>query len=96
MLVGASAIVFAKLSAWVYARSVELLAISPYWPLLVTPFVFAFLSWSTRGSFMATRGSDIPQAIAALGIDDPVFRGKLLSLPVAIGKMVLTYFRKPG
>jgi H+/Cl- antiporter ClcA len=90
VLVGVSAIVFAKLSAWVYARFVELLAISPYWPLVVTPLVFAFLSWSTRGSLMATRGSGIPQAIAALRIDDAHFRGQLLSLPVAVGKMVLT------
>jgi len=40
--------------------------------------------------FMATRGSGIPQAIAALKVDDPGFRGRLLSVPVAAGKMILT------
>jgi H+/Cl- antiporter ClcA len=90
VLVGVSAIVFAEASAWVYARFVQLLAWSPYWPLLVTPLVFALLSWSTRGVLKATRGSGIPQAIAALKIEDAEFRGRLLSLRVAIGKMLLT------
>lgn len=90
VLVGGSAILFARLSGWVYALFVQLLAISPRWPLLVTPLVFAFLSWSTRGPLIATRGSGIPQAIAALKLDEPEFRGRLLSLPVAFGKMALT------
>lgn len=90
MLVGLSAIVFAEASAWVYARFVQLLALSPYWPLLVTPLVFALLSWATQGILKGTRGSGIPQAIAALKVDDSDFRGRLLSPRVALGKMILT------
>jgi H+/Cl- antiporter ClcA len=90
VLVGLAAIVFAEASAWVYARFVQLLALSPYWPLLVTPIVFALLCWATQGILKGTRGSGIPQAIAALKVDDAEFRGRLLSPRVALGKMILT------
>jgi H+/Cl- antiporter ClcA len=38
----------------------------------------------------ATRGSGIPQAIAALEVEDETFRTRLLSLKIAVGKMALT------
>jgi H+/Cl- antiporter ClcA len=44
----------------------------------------------TSGALRATRGSGIPQAIAALQIEDDGFRHRLLSLRVAAGKMGLT------
>ena len=90
VLVGASAILFAVLSNRVYALFVQLLAVSPYWPLVLTPLVFALLSWATQGLLVATRGSGIPQTIAALQLDDPDFRSRLLSPRVALGKMALT------
>ena len=90
VLVGLSAIAFAEASTFVNAAFVRLLASSAYWPLLVTPLAFAALSWSTRGVLAATRGSGIPQVIAALRVDDAGFRAGLLSLPVAAGKMMLT------
>ncbi|MBA8887873.1 H+/Cl- antiporter ClcA [Dokdonella fugitiva] len=90
VLVGLSAILFARASEVVYGLFLRLLEHSRYWPLLLTPAVFALLSWSTSGVFKATRGSGIPQAIAALQVDDPGFRGRLLSLRVAAGKMALT------
>lgn len=90
VLVGLSAILFARASTWVYAQFVRLLGHSRYWPLLLTPLVFSLLSWMTRGALRATRGSGIPQAIATLHVEDDGFRGRMLSLRVAAGKMVLT------
>jgi H+/Cl- antiporter ClcA len=90
VLVGLAAILFAEASAFVYAQFVRLVAFSPYWPLVVTPLVFALLSWVTHGVLAPTRGSGIPQAIAALAVDDAGFRARLLSLRVAIGKIALT------
>jgi H+/Cl- antiporter ClcA len=90
VLAGVAAIVFAKASTLVYAQFTGLLHHSRYWPLLVTPTVFALLSWLTSGAMRAARGSGIPQAIAAINIDDDGFRQRMLSLRVSAGKMALT------
>lgn len=90
VLVGLAAVFFAKAAdaAFDVFRSV---ASHGWWiPLLVTPAVFALLSWLTQGAMKATRGSGIPQALAALKVEDEGFRGRLLSLKVAVGKMALT------
>ena len=66
---------------------------SRWWPLVVTPLGFALLSWLTQGALRATRGSGIPQVMAALDReDDAPFRERLLALRVAAGKLVLTLF----
>ncbi len=65
-------------------------ALQPLLPLALTPAVFAVLTWLTQGYLRATRGSGIPQVIAAIELDDEAFRSRLLSLPVALGKMALT------
>lgn len=90
VLVGIAAIVFAKLSDLAYAGFEYIIAISPLLPLLLTPGVFGLLAWLTQGKLKPTRGSGIPQVIATLGIEDDDFRNRLLSLPIALGKMLLT------
>ncbi|MEO6967359.1 MAG: chloride channel protein [Rhodanobacteraceae bacterium] len=90
ILVGLAAIVFAKVSNFAYAGFEYIVAISPLIPLVLTPSVFALLTWVTEGSLKPTRGSGIPQVIATLGIEDDDFRSRMLSLPVSLGKMVLT------
>ncbi len=59
-------------------------------PLVVTPLVFGLLAWMTEGRLRATRGSGIPQVIGALHIEDEGFRARMLALPIAAGKMMLT------
>ena len=94
--VALAAIVFAKGSAWCYRAFGLPLAQSRYWPLLVTPLGFGALAWLTTGALRATRGSGIPQVIAALEREhDAPFRTRLLSLPVAAGKLALTLFAMP-
>jgi len=90
VVVGIAAIVFARASDLAYAGFRQILALSPWLPLLLTPGVFALLAWLTEGVLKPTRGSGIPQVIAALGIEDETFRRRVLSLPVALGKMALT------
>ncbi|HEX6834352.1 MAG TPA: chloride channel protein [Rudaea sp.] len=91
--VALAAIVFAKGSDIAYGWFKLLLAQSRWWPLAVTPAGFALLAWLTQGALRATRGSGIPQVIAALEReDDAPFRERLLALPVAAGKLVLTLF----
>ncbi|MEP7097700.1 MAG: chloride channel protein [Dokdonella sp.] len=87
------AIVFAKGSDICYGLFEQLLAHSRWWPLLVTPLGFALLAWLTEGALRATRGSGIPQVMAALHREEDItFRERLLSLKVAAGKLVLTLF----
>ncbi|MDR3387065.1 MAG: chloride channel protein [Rudaea sp.] len=93
ILVALAAMLFAQGSNYAYELFTRLLAQSRYWPLLVTPIGFALLAWLTTGALRATRGSGIPQVVAALNReDDAPFRERLLSLPVAAGKLALTLF----
>src|SRR3546814_17972057 len=82
-----AAIAFTKASNSASAGFRWLFAQSQWWALLVTPSVFALLAWATRGVLRVTRGSGIPQAIAALKLRDETFRKQQLSLPVAAGKL---------
>jgi H+/Cl- antiporter ClcA len=90
ILVGLSAVLFARAADYAYEIFHGVTMQSRWWPLLITPAMFALLSWLTQGALKATRGSGIPQAIAALKIEDESFRMRILSLRVAVGKMALT------
>jgi H+/Cl- antiporter ClcA len=67
-----------------------LLEVSPYAPFLVCPLGLVLVSWLTRKFFHGTEGSGIPQSIAALQMQEHVSRTALLSLRIAIGKILLT------
>ncbi len=90
VLVGLAAIGFAQAADWasdVFRRVVDH---NRFWAFLITPTIFAVLAWLTSGVLKPTRGSGIPQAIAALKVEDEGFRQSLLSLRIAVGKMALT------
>ncbi|MEZ5462255.1 chloride channel protein [Dokdonella sp.] len=90
ILVGLAAVGFAKAADHAYALFQSIVRHNGYWPFLLTPLTFALLAWLTQGALRPTRGSGIPQAIAALKLEDTSFRDTLLSLRMAIGKMGLT------
>lgn len=90
VLVGLAAIAFARASDLAFSGFRAMVAISAWLPLAVTPATFALLAWLTSGPLRATRGSGIPQVIAALDVSDTTFRDRLLSLPVVFAKMGLT------
>ncbi|MBL0163035.1 MAG: chloride channel protein [Xanthomonadales bacterium] len=90
IMVGLSAVGFAHLADQAFGVFKRVVEHNAYWPFLLTPATFALLAWLTQGFLKTTRGSGIPQAIAALQIDDEPFRRGLLSLRVALGKMALT------
>lgn len=90
VLVGTTTVFFVKASILAYQTFHRVLAYGSWWPLLITPATFALLAWLTSGALRATRGSGIPQAIAALQVEDDDFRHRLLSLRIAVGKMGLT------
>ncbi|MDG2536572.1 chloride channel protein [Dyella jiangningensis] len=90
ILVGLAAVGFAQAADWAYRVFHGVVESNRYWAFLITPLTFALLAWLTQGALKATRGSGIPQAIAALKVEDEGFRQSLLSLRVALGKMALT------
>ncbi len=89
--VGMAAVLFAlgaELAQWIFH---QILAISPWLPFLITPAGLALSAWLTRNVFIGAQGSGIPQTIAALHIKDEEKLGTLLSLRIALGKMLLTF-----
>jgi H+/Cl- antiporter ClcA len=87
---GAMAVAFAfgsdtalKLFHWAASQS-------PYWPWLAPPFGLALVAWLAQSVFPGTRGSGIPQTIAALSLPNTEARDKLLSMRIAFGKLLLT------
>jgi len=63
---------------------------SPWAVLLLSPAGFAGVVYLTDRYFPNSGGSGIPQAIAARSLSDPAERRKLVSLRIAVGKVVLT------
>jgi H+/Cl- antiporter ClcA len=89
--VGLVAILFAIASEWANGIFHKLLAISPYLPLLITPLGLVIVVVITRKYFSGAQGSGIPQTIASLNPQESgELREQLLSLRVAIGKIILT------
>jgi len=87
--VGAAAVLMAKLADGAQALFVHLLTIAPNIQFLVTPLGFGFAVFLTRRVFPNSQGSGIPQAIAALQLEDPAARAPLVSLRVAFGKIIV-------
>jgi H+/Cl- antiporter ClcA len=91
--VGLVAILFAVASEWANGVFHKLLAVSPYLPLLVTPLGLALIIFITSKYFPGSQGSGIPQVIASLDQQESSkIREQVLSLRVAIGKILLTIF----
>lgn len=67
-----------------------LLATSPYLPLAITPVGLALVVYLTKKFVPGAEGSGIPQCIAAISLDTKEERSKLLSVRIAIGKVLLT------
>lgn len=88
--VGGSAVALAKLADWAQVAFADLLSESRYAALLVTPLGFALSVYLTSRFFPNSQGSGIPQAIAARQLSDHAARKKLVSIRIAVGKVLLT------
>src|SRR5579872_934046 len=88
--VGAAAVALATLADWAQAALTALLLKLRYASLLVTPLGFALSVFLTNRFFHNSQGSGIPQAIAARQLTDQAARGRLVSIRIAIGKILMT------
>ncbi|WP_049813330.1 chloride channel protein [Bradyrhizobium japonicum] len=90
--VGAAAVALAELADLAQHAFTLLLAKSRYAVLAVMPLGFMLSAYLTMRLFPTAQGSGIPQAIAARHLTDQSERERLVSIRIAIGKMVLTLF----
>ena len=88
--VGAAAVLLALLADRAQSAFHQLLLQSRYASLAVTPAGFGLSVYLTRRFFQNSQGSGIPQAIAARQRKDYASRSRLVSIRIAIGKIVLT------
>jgi len=90
ILVGLTAAFFAEAADYANIVFEKILSISPYITLALTPLGLMLASWLTTKFFPGSGGSGIPQTIAALNIPRSKHRNSLLSIRIAIGKIILT------
>ncbi|HYG05627.1 MAG TPA: chloride channel protein [Stenotrophomonas sp.] len=88
--VALAAIIFAKASDAAFMLFQRWTGAAPWCAWFLTPGVFGMLAWATHGALRPTRGSGIPQVIAALETPDAQFRQRDLSLRISCGKLLLT------
>ena len=92
VVVGGAAVALALLADQAQIAFALLLAKSRYAALIVTPLGFAASVFLTNRYFPNSQGSGIPQAIAARHLTDQGARQRLVSIRIAIGKIILTLF----
>ena len=91
--VGLMAILFALACEQANGVFHRILAYSPYMSLIITPLGLVLIVLATRRYFPGSEGSGIPQTIAALDPKESSrIRNSVLSLRVAVGKILLTIF----
>jgi len=90
VLVGLIAAVFAISSDFANHWFKQHTQTSPYLPFLITPLGLVTIVWLTRKVFPGSQGSGIPQSIATIDMSRHEDRSKLLSIRIAIGKILLT------
>jgi H+/Cl- antiporter ClcA len=90
LVVGACAVGFALVADAAQDGFRWILGVSRYASLGVTPAGFALSVFLAVRYFPNSGGSGIPQAIAARALTDQAARGRLVSLRVAVGKVLLT------
>ena len=88
--VGGSAALFWAISGLAHRLLSMMINFSPYLPLVVTPLSFASISAFTNKFFRPALGSGVPQTMAAFAAHEATYPKKLLSLPIAVAKLILT------
>ncbi len=90
LLVGLIAVCFALLCNFCDKGFSHFSARHPYLPFLTTPFGLVCIVFITTKFFNGSESSGIPQVIAAIQVDDPAERKKLVSFKIAFAKFFLT------
>jgi H+/Cl- antiporter ClcA len=88
--IGLVALLFAVGAEQANATMHWLLGISPLIPFVTLPLGLGLVAYLTQKFFAGSQGSGIPQAIAALDMEDESKKSAVLSIRIACGKIFLT------
>jgi H+/Cl- antiporter ClcA len=86
---GGGSLYFIYAERWSLAFTRAAMQLSPYLPPLIVAVGIIVISRLRDRVFPGTEGTGIPQAIAALQMGDTPDRARVLSLRIAVGKLVL-------
>jgi H+/Cl- antiporter ClcA len=89
-VVAAVAVGFAKAADWAGGLFIHVAAGHVWLPYIIAPAGLTIAFLLTRYVFPGAQGSGIPQTIAALHMHDPSMVDRVLSLRIAVGKVLLT------
>lgn len=89
ILLGLVAVIFAKMADVSNSQFNQWQQQYPSLPFLITPLGFALISIVTVKIFPNAQGSGVPQTIAAISENSFAKRQQLLSLKIALGKVLL-------
>jgi H+/Cl- antiporter ClcA len=90
VLVAAVAVGFAKAADMASGLFLQVIAGHVWLPFIIAPAGLAIAFLLTRHVFPGAQGSGVPQTIAALHMHDPDMVDRVLSLRIAVGKVLLT------
>ena len=90
ILVAAVAVGFASAADWASGLFLNFIAVHYWLPFIVAPAGLTLAFLLTQYVFPGAQGSGIPQTIAALHMHDPDMVDRVLSLRIAVGKVLLT------
>jgi H+/Cl- antiporter ClcA len=90
LLVACVAVAFAQSANWAGNLFLHMIAGRPWLAFVIAPAGLALAFLLTRHVFPGAQGSGIPQTIAALHMHDQAMIGRVLSLRIAVGKVLLT------
>jgi H+/Cl- antiporter ClcA len=90
LAIGAAAVALTLLADQVQLAFKSVLERWRYASFVITPLGFALSVYLTQRYFPNSQGSGIPQAIAARHLADQAARGRLVSIRIAVGKILLT------
>jgi H+/Cl- antiporter ClcA len=90
VVVACMAVAFAQAANWAGGLFLDVIAGRPWLPFIIAPTGLTLCVLLTRYVFPGAQGSGIPQTIAALHMQDQQMIGRVLSLRIAVGKVLLT------
>ncbi|WP_306415911.1 chloride channel protein [Komagataeibacter nataicola] len=90
VLIGIISVIFAHLGDWAAELRYHIVTRNPWSMLVIAPLGLVAISWLTRLLFNGAQGSGIPQTIATLHMHNFVLVDRILTLRIALGKILMT------
>lgn len=90
VLIGIISVIFAHLGDWAAELRYHVVSRNPWSMLVIAPLGLVAISWLTRLLFNGAQGSGIPQTIATLHMHNFVLVDRILTLRIALGKILMT------